>query len=89
MKSEFNAVGLDWTMKPEDMRQLDSEKVLQGNLDPCLLYANDDEIVNKTNEMLNSFSGGAHIANLGHGVYPDTEWQKVKLFIDTIKNSSN
>ena len=36
--------------------------------------------------MLDSF-GGKHIANLGHGVYPDTPLDNVKVFVDTIKSA--
>lgn len=89
MSSSFNAVGLDWGLDPMKIRAINPSKVLQGNLDPTLLYASDEVVVQKTNEMLSSFSGGGHIANLGHGVYPDTDWKKVKLFIDTIKSSKN
>jgi uroporphyrinogen decarboxylase len=89
MKSEYNAVGLDWSANVKEARSLNLEKVLQGNLDPTILYGDEDYIVQKTKEMLSSFSGGGHIANLGHGVYPDTDWRKVKLFIDTIKSSRN
>lgn len=86
LSTGYNAVGFDWTMDPKTYREQYSNKVFQGNLDPCVLYANDETVVQKTNEMLRNFSGGPHIANLGHGVYPDTDWKKVKLFIDTIKN---
>lgn len=89
MSSSFNAVGLDWSHIPKQVRSMNPSKVLQGNLDPTVLYASDDVVVQKTNEMLSSFAGGGHIANLGHGVYPDTDWKKVKLFIDTIKSSKN
>lgn len=88
MASHYNAVGLDWTIDPEHIRKMDPTKVLQGNLDPCVLYADDAYVVQKTKEMLTRFSDGPHIANLGHGVYPDTDWRKVKLYIDTIKNST-
>ena len=86
MNSAYNAIGLDWTMSPEEVRKINTSKVLQGNLDPTVLYASDDAVVEKTKEMLSSFGGSRHIANLGHGVYPDTDWKKVKLFIDTIKS---
>ena len=38
--------------------------------------------------MLDAFAGHPHIANLGHGVYPDTDPDKVKCFIDTVKEYS-
>lgn len=79
------AVGLDWTMDIKESRRLIGEdKVLQGNLDPCLLYADDEVIVTETRKMLDAF-GGKHIVNLGHGVYPDTNPEKVKRFIQTVK----
>ena len=61
-------------------------KTLQGNLDPCLLYSDFKTIEEETNKMLKKFGNSRHIANLGHGVYPDTDPEKVKCFIDTVKN---
>ena len=79
-------VGLDWNMDPEWSRsQLGPGKVLQGNLDPALLYSSFDNIKSETKKMLNAFGNSNHIANLGHGVYPDIQADKVKCFIDTIK----
>lgn len=38
--SEYNVVGLDWTVSPIAARQaVGSHVTLQGNLDPCALYA--------------------------------------------------
>ncbi len=82
-----NTIGLDWHTTPAMARNLvGGEKTLQGNLDPCLLYASEDELVKGTIEMLENFGKERHIANLGHGVYPDTNPEKVKLFINTIKD---
>ena len=80
-------IGLDWNMTVEASRRLIGEsKTLQGNLDPCLLYGSFSEIEKATIEMLERFGGHQHIANLGHGVYPDIHPDKVKCFIDTVKN---
>jgi uroporphyrinogen decarboxylase len=78
-------VGLDWNMEIEESRKLLPDKVLQGNLDPCALYGSFDEVRAETRKMLKAFEGSPHIANLGHGLYPDTEVDKVKCFIDTVK----
>jgi uroporphyrinogen decarboxylase len=79
-------LGIDWNTPPAMAIQLTKgKKVLQGNLDPCLLYADEDKIQRATIEMMNAFKGTGYIANLGHGVYPDTDPMKVKIFIDTVK----
>jgi uroporphyrinogen decarboxylase len=79
-------IGLDWNMNIAESRAIiGPEKTLQGNLDPCVLYADDTVIRRETEKMLQSFANGRHIANLGHGVYPDTNPEKVKVFIETVK----
>ena len=78
-------VGLDWNMGIEESRKLLPDKVLQGNLDPCALYGSFDDVRRETKKMLNAFGPTAHIANLGHGLYPDTAVDNVKCFIDTVK----
>lgn len=82
-----NTLGLDWNMEIEEVRKLVGEsKTLQGNMDPCLLYAEHKSIEIETKKMLDSFKSLRHIVNLGHGIYPDTDFEKVKTFINTIKS---
>jgi uroporphyrinogen decarboxylase len=79
-------VGLDWNMDVAESRaKVGVNKTLQGNLDPCALYGSFAEIKKVTKEMLKAFGPQRHIANLGHGVYPDTDPEKVKCFIETVK----
>lgn len=81
-------IGLDWNTDPIWARQVvGPNKTLQGNLDPCQLYASSEQVAEATRRMLQSFDGGPHIANLGHGVYPDTPVDSVKAFINTVKQS--
>lgn len=78
-------IGLDWNTPPAFARaRLGSDKVLQGNLDPCALYADNSTIELATLEMLRTF-GRQHIVNLGHGVYPDTPLEGVRTFVNTVK----
>lgn len=82
-----NVVGLDWNMNVAESKTLiGNNKVLQGNLDPCVLYGSEDYIKKHTENMLKQFGESKHIANLGHGVYPDTDFNKVKYFIEIVKN---
>jgi len=85
-KLNCEVIGLDWTMDISESRKLIGEnKTLQGNADPCLLYADFSTIKKETHKMLRAFGSKRHIANLGHGLYPDTEKDKVKCFVDTVK----
>jgi len=82
-----NTIGLDWTINPQDARIIiGSNKTLQGNADPCLLYADEKTIELEAKKMVNAFGKQRYIANLGHGLYPDLDKNKVKFFIDCIKS---
>jgi uroporphyrinogen decarboxylase len=80
-------LGLDWNMSMDVARSLVQEgKTLQGNLDPCVLYGSNELIEAETRKLLKSFKSQRHIVNLGHGVYPDIDPEKVKVFINTVKS---
>ena len=80
-------IGLDWNMSIAETRVLVGEtKTLQGNLDPCVLYGSVNLVEQETKKLLKSFKSQRHIVNLGHGVYPDIDPEKVKVFIKTVKN---
>ncbi|GAB3954938.1 uroporphyrinogen decarboxylase [Spirosoma harenae] len=80
-----DAVGIDWNMDPQESRQLIPDRVLQGNLDPCVLYADFAQIRAEAKQMISSFGHQHYIANLGHGIYPDTSPDKARCFVDAIK----
>lgn len=82
---DCQVVGLDWTVSPQEARrQLGPQKVLQGNLDPCALFAKIEDIAPAAHRMLDAF-GRRHIANLGHGVYPDTPLENVRAFVQAVQ----
>lgn len=85
-KLNCNSIGLDWTVDIAESREMiGNSKTLQGNMDPCLLYSDRETIQKETIKMLRAFGPQRHIANLGHGLYPDLEKDKVKYFVDTVK----
>ncbi len=85
--SPYDVVGLDWNMGIGSSRRLVPDKVLQGNLDPCALFGTFDEIRKSTRDMVEAF-GQHHIANLGHGVYPEIERDHIRCFVDAVKEYS-
>ncbi len=84
-KLNCNTIGLDWTIDPGTARKQAGNKTLQGNADPCLLYADEKTIAAETKKMLDAFGTQRYIANLGHGLYPDIDKEKVKFFVEFIK----
>jgi uroporphyrinogen decarboxylase len=84
-KLDCQVVGLDWNMDIRESRRLIPNKTLQGNLDPCVLYGSNRSIESHVKKMLKGFGPQYYIANLGHGVYPDTDPDKVKCFIETVR----
>jgi uroporphyrinogen decarboxylase len=83
-----SVVGLDWNMDIAESRRLIPDKTLQGNLDPCVLYSSFDQIRSEVKKMVNQFGSQRYIANLGHGVYPDMHPDKVRCFIEAVKEFS-
>ncbi|PPK84231.1 uroporphyrinogen decarboxylase [Neolewinella xylanilytica] len=77
-------IQLDWIADVGAARAQVQGKVLQGNLDPTQLYAKPEQVATATVKMLDRF-GRHHIANLGHGVYPDTPLDGVKAFVNAVK----
>jgi len=70
-----DALGVDWTTDLADARRMVQDRVaLQGNLDPCVLYASPEQIRAEVAEVLASYGPGhGHVFNLGHGITPDVD----------------
>jgi len=88
-KLNYSVVSLDWTIDPNEAKLKSGGRVaLQGNLDPCVLYAEKEIIYDKVRTMLTKFGVGNHIANLGHGLHPTHDPQNVGYFIDAVHEIS-
>ncbi len=61
---------------------------LQGNLDPCALYAPKEDIRGAVEKMVKGFGSQRWIANLGHGIYPDMDPEYLRTFIDSVHEFS-
>ena len=79
-----DAISLDWKTSVSYASTHLPDKILQGNLDPAQLYSSKEEITHAVKDKISDF-GGRHIFNLGHGVYPDTDYTFVKHMISTVK----
>jgi uroporphyrinogen-III decarboxylase len=63
-------VGVDWRVPlDEAARRVGPGRALQGNLDPAVLFASQEAVRAKTDEVLDVAAGlEGHVFNLGHGV---------------------
>lgn len=85
-KSSAAAIGLDWTVAPQQARELTNYNItLQGNFDPSKLLAPIPQIKRWVKEMIDGFGAQKYIANLGHGITPDVPVDHAKAFVDAVK----
>jgi uroporphyrinogen decarboxylase len=82
-----DAVGVDWTTDLSAARAAVGSRVaLQGNLDPSALFAPPDTLRQETRKVLDSYGAGpGHVFNLGHGITPDVDPERVAVLVDTVR----
>ena len=85
-----DVIGLDWTQDIGSVRaEIGDRKALQGNLDPCVLFAPKDRIEQEAMRILTSFGHGpGHIFNLGHGILPTTPVENARHLVTCVKELS-
>jgi uroporphyrinogen decarboxylase len=83
-----DAVGVDWTTDLATARRsVDGRVALQGNLDPAALFSTPEVLRAETLKVLASYgSGPGHVFNLGHGITPDVDPERVAVLIDTVQS---
>lgn len=58
---------------------------VQGNLASSHMVTGGEALVSETRRIVDAFSKGPHIFNLGHGITPDADPENVQLMIDTVR----
>jgi uroporphyrinogen decarboxylase len=76
-----NGLNLDYEIDPIWAKKKLTNVVLQGGLDPKILLASDEEIKNNALNYLNVFKEVPYVFNLGHGLLPETEPDKLGRLI--------
>ena len=83
----MNAVGLDWTVPLDWARdELQGKTALQGNLDPTLLITGGQDLDESVDRIMEAWSDGPFIFNLGHGITPQGNIDYVHQLIDRIRS---
>ena len=85
--SQADVCGVDWTLDLNlAAKMCGNTKVLQGNLDPIALFAPQDVLDLKIQEVLKQAEGiKGHIFNLGHGIIPGTPVENVKFLVKRVQ----
>jgi uroporphyrinogen decarboxylase len=94
---DCDVLGLDWTVNLGAARALVGDrKALQGNLDPNVLFAPPERIVEQVRQVLDSFGaphqgpgpGPTHVFNLGHGISQHTPPEHVTALVEAVHSLS-
>ena len=85
-----DVVGLDWRIRLDDARAVLGDDVpVQGNLDPISLFAPQDVLDRRVQEILDQNAGRpGHVFNLGWGVLPETDPDVLKHVVDLVHAST-
>ena len=85
---EFNnivkpdGINLDYDVDPNWAKKNLPDVVFQGGLNPKLLLSKEKEILNISKKYLDIFKDVPYIFNLGHGLLPETDPDKVKKLVE-------
>jgi uroporphyrinogen decarboxylase len=85
-----DVIGIDWRVSlTEAVRKLNHRFVVQGNLDPFLLEAPEEQLFAAARSVIDAGqTAPGHIFNLGHGLYPEASLSKLATLTEYIKQYS-
>ncbi len=80
-----DVVGVDWRVPLADGIRRAGGRVVQGNLDPSLVFAPTELMLERAAEVLEAGRAApGHIFNLGHGVMPSTDPDQLARLTDFV-----
>ena len=84
-----DCVALDNSVSPRwAAEHVQKDGCVQGNLASSHMVTGGNALVEATRQIVEAFSGGPHVFNLGHGITPDADPDNVHLMIDTVREGS-
>ena len=89
---EFNilvkpdGLNLDSQIEPSWAKENLKNVVLQGGLDPSVLLKKENEMIEAATKYTECFKDTSYVFNLGHGLLPETDPDKVKKLINFYRN---
>ena len=86
-----DVIGVDWRIPlDEAWERIGTERGIQGNLDPAVLFADFEVIRRDAQAILDRAAGRpGHIFNLGHGILPETPVDNVRRLVDFVHEATS
>jgi uroporphyrinogen decarboxylase len=75
-----NSVSADWAAA-----HVQVDGCVQGNLDPKLMVTGGQALADEALRIVQAFSGGPHIFNLGHGITPEADPGNVDVLLRAVR----
>ncbi|MCY4289144.1 MAG: uroporphyrinogen decarboxylase [Aestuariivita sp.] len=89
-KTGADCVALDETLSLAwCAEKIQVDGCVQGNLAPKHMVTGGQALFDETRDIIDQFSGGPHIFNLGHGITPDAKIDNVHAMIETVRGSKS
>jgi len=85
LETGADCLSLDWTCDLGAVAAQAPGKVMQGNLDPVVLFGSEAEIVRRARAVCRAGDRAAgHVFNLGHGILPETSPDAVARLVEVV-----
>ena len=87
IKTSADCISLYWSMENFNLDLAKGKTAIQGNLNPKVLLESKETIKNETYKLLDKFKNFPwDIFNLGHGITPDINPEKIKYLTDIVRD---
>ena len=89
-ESGVDCIALDWTVDlPWAINNINSDIVIQGNLDPAALIIENPYLFKNVDFILSNMIEKRFIFNVGHGLTPECKIDNIRAVIKQVKNYKN
>jgi|TARA_B110000211_G_scaffold221799_1_gene269840 uroporphyrinogen decarboxylase len=82
-----NGLSLDYDVDPTWAKEKLTDVALQGGMRPQILLKSDEEIFKEAKKYLNIFKDVPYVFNLGHGIVPETDPDKLEKLIKFVRKN--
>ena len=80
-------INIDYDIDPDWAKKNLKNVVLQGGLDPNILLKSEEETIQKATSYIKKFRDIPYIFNLGHGLLPETDPDRLEKLIKHYRSS--